>query len=289
MDELLNSPWVNYITALAIMAMTILVATIFSRVFGRFLRKSSHELINDPTKYQFLRYALTAVIYLVGFGMAIFSIPVLRTLASSMLAGAGILAVVLGFASQAALANVVAGTFIVIFKPFRLNDRITIKDTLSGVVEDITLRHTVIRNFENRRIIVPNSVMSNEILINADLIESKVCKWLHFDISYDSDIDLARKIMQEEVGAHPNLIDNRNPEEIEAGKPLVLVKVLSLGDFSVRLRAWAWAEDNGKAFELETDLLESIKKRFDREGIEIPFPYRTVVFKKDMGNKLPEV
>ena len=279
MNHLLSGPLGEYLIAGIIMALTVLAATIFSKLFGRFIRKTAKELINDPTKYQFLRYALTAVIYLVGFGLAIYTIPPLRTLASSMLAGAGILAVVVGFASQSALSNVVAGAFIVIFKPFRLNDRITIKDTLSGVVEDITLRHTVIRNFENRRIIVPNSIISNEILINADLVESKVCKWLHLDISYDSDIDLARKIIQEEVAAHPNLIDNRKPEEIESGKPLVPVRVIALADFSVKLRAWAWAEDNPKAFELETDLLESIKKRFDREGIEIPFPYRTIVFK----------
>lgn len=284
MNKLFSGPLGEYLIAGIIMALTILAASIFSRLFGRFIRKTAKELINDPTKYQFLRYALTAVIYLVGFGLAIYTIPPLRTVASSMLAGAGILAVVVGFASQSALSNVIAGAFIVIFKPFRLNDRITIKDNLSGVVEDITLRHTVIRNFENRRIIVPNSIMSNEILINADLVDSKVCKWLHLDISYDSDIDLARKIIQEEVAAHPNLIDNRKPEDIEAGKPLVPVRVIALGDFSVRLRAWAWTEDNPKSFELETDLLESIKKRFDREGIEIPFPYRTVVFKQEKEN-----
>lgn len=274
--------WEPYVFATVTCILTIIVASVFNRVLARLIRKSSVEIIHDPTKYQFLRYAITASIYLVGFGLAIYTIPALRSVASSMLAGAGILAVTVGFASQAALSNIVSGAFIVIFKPFRVNDRIVIKDTMSGVVEDITLRHTVIRNFENRRIVIPNSIISNEVVINSDLIESKVCKWLHFGVSYDADIDLARQIIQEEVVAHPNFTDNRTPEDIEAGKPLVPVRVISLGDFSVNLRAWAWAADTAAAFEMETDLLESIKKRFDVAGIEIPFPYRTVVYKKNL-------
>ncbi len=274
--------WEPYVFATVTCILTIIVASVFNRVLARLIRKSSVEIIHDPTKYQFLRYAITASIYLVGFGLAIYTIPALRSVASSMLAGAGILAVTVGFASQAALSNIVSGAFIVIFKPFRVNDRIVIKDTMSGVVEDITLRHTVIRNFENRRIVIPNSIISNEVVVNSDLIESKVCKWLHLGISYDADIDLARQIIQEEAAAHPNFVDNRQPEDIEAGKPLVPVRVISLGDFSVNLRAWAWAADTAAAFEMETDLLESIKKRFDAAGIEIPFPYRTVVYKKDL-------
>ena len=98
-------------------------------------------------------------------------------------------------------------------------------------------------------------------------------------ISYDSDIDLAKKIMAEEVGKHPLYIDNRSEEDIEAGEPLVRVRLISMGDFSINLRAWAWANHQADGFVLQCDTLESIKKRFDAEGIEIPFPYRTLVFK----------
>jgi small conductance mechanosensitive channel len=59
----------------------------------------------------------------------------------------------------------------------------------------------------------------------------------------------------------------------------VPVRVLSLGDFSVNLRAWAWTQNSADGFVLTCDLTESIKKRFDAEGIEIPFPYRTLVYK----------
>lgn len=270
---------------IGIIIATIIIASIFSRLFGRFIKKSSIIIRNDPTNYQFLRHSITAVIYLIGFGMAVYAMPNLRGVANSLLAGAGILAIAVGFASQQALSNVVSGVFIVVFKPFRVNDRLIIRNTLNGVVEDITLRHTVIRDFNNRRIIIPNNIISEEVIINADFNDDKICKWVEIGISYDSDIDKARQIMQEEALHHPMRIDNRTPEQIEKGVPELLVRLIALGDFAVTLRAYVWAKDNADAFAMGCDLLESIKKRFDREGIEIPFPYRTLVFKDQKLSK----
>lgn len=258
---------------------TIIVAYLVNRFFNRLIRKSTADMRNDPTNYQFLKHAIVAVIYLVGISLAIYALPSLRALASSLLAGAGILAVAVGFASQHALSNIISGVFIIIFKPFRVNDRINVRE-FGGVVEDITLRHTVIRNFENRRILIPNSVISNEVVTNSDFGDEKICKWIDIGISYDSDVDLARKLMREEVMAHPLLVDPRTPAQIDAGEVQVPVRVIMLGDSSVNLRAWAWAKDNADAFAMGCDLFESIKKRFDQEGVEIPFPHRTLVQKK---------
>jgi small conductance mechanosensitive channel len=166
------------------------------------------------------------------------------------------------------------------FKPFRVNDRIILRDTLSGVVEDITLRHTVIRNFENRRIVIPNAIISNEVLINADLGDEKICRFLEIGISYDSDIDLAKKIIFEEVRQHKDYYDVRTLEDILNGIPEVTIRVISMGDSSVNIRAWVWAVNSATGFAMHCDLLESIKKRFDKEGVEIPFPHRTIVEKK---------
>ena len=267
-----------FVLAVAIIAGTVILAAIISRLFRRLIKRSTDDMRNDPTNYVFLRHLIIGLIYLVGFGIAIYTVPELRGLASSMLAGAGILAVAVGFASQHALSNIISGMFIVIFKPFRVNDRITVRG-LSGVIEDITLRHTVIRNFENRRIIIPNSVISDEILVNADFGDERICKWIEVGISYESDIDRAKAIMREEAMAHPLLIDARSPEEVEAGEPIVQVRLLALQDSGVLLRAWCWTEGQADSFVLGCDLYESIKKRFDREGIEIPYPHRTVVQK----------
>lgn len=208
-------------------------------------------------------------------------------LASSLLAGAGVLAVALGFASQHALGNIISGVFIVIFKPFRVNDRISLGN-LTGIVEDITLRHTVIRDFENKRIIIPNSKISDEILINADFEDGKICKWIDFGISYDSEIEKAKEIIKNQIVNHPLSIDNRTPIEIAEGVAIVDVKVIALGDSSVNLRGFAWVKNSVDAFDMGCDLLESIKLQFDKDGIEIPFPHRTLVYKDNQVSKEKE-
>lgn len=274
-----------YVIAVGIILVTIIVSYFFNRFFNRFMKKSSLILKNDPTNYLFLRHAITAVIYMIGFGMAIFQIETLKAVAGSLLAGAGILAVAVGFASQHALSNIISGIFIILFKPYRINDRITVKDTLQGMVEDITLRHTVIRDFQNRRIVIPNSIISNEIIINSDLMDEKICRWIEIGISYDSNIQKAKEIMREEAQKHPLHIDNRSPEQIQEGVEEIPVRVISFGESSINLRAWVWAANQADAFVINCDLLESIKARFDEEGIEIPFPYRTLVFKNELSVK----
>jgi small conductance mechanosensitive channel len=246
---------------------TMLVAFIVDRFWGRLIKRSTAIMKNDPTNYQFFRHALTFVIYTVGFSMAIYVMPNLRTIANSLLAGAGILAVAVGFASQHALSNIISGVFI---------------RELQGIVEDITLRHTVIRDFENRRILIPNAVISNEIIINADFEDGRILKWIEMDITYDSDIDLAKEIMREEILAHPLNIDGRSAEQMEAGKTQVEVRVIQLGSYFVKVRAWAWAKDQSDAFNMACDLNESIKKRFDAANIRFPDLYHSLVSKPDI-------
>ena len=264
-----------------ILFFTIAFGAISSRLFRRAIKKTEKEGgHSDLTNLKFLKRGINVLIYLVGIGFSIYVVPEFRVIAKGMFASAGLLAIAVGFAAQQALSNIVSGVFIVIFKPYKIGDRLSIQTDLNGVVEDINLRHTVIRNFENKRIIIPNSVISNEVLINSNYGDDKIIKWIDFSISYDSDIDLARKIMKEEVEAHPNFIDGRNEEQIAAEEEIIPVRLISFGDSSVNLRAWVWAEDPPKAFVMGTDLNESIKKRFDKEGIEIPFPYRTLVYKE---------
>lgn len=276
-QEFLNS--FTYIGLfISIIVGTVITASVLNRIFRRILNKSSAAIQNDPTNYQFLRHALVALVYVIGFSWAIYMMPNMRAIASSLLAGAGILAVAVGFASQHALSNIVSGIFIVIFKPFRVNDRLRIQ-TMSGIVEDITLRHTVIRDFENRRILIPNSVISNEVLVNADFGDEKICKWIDLHLAPDSNIDRARAIIQEDAINHPYFLDNRTPEEITEGDPPVQVRIVGFGELGMHIRAWVWTYDNSKAFAMGCDLLESIKRRFDQEGIALAVPYRTIIFK----------
>lgn len=261
-----------------ILILTIVGASMVETFFTRAIRKTTSSG-GDPTSYKFLRYLSVFGVYFFGILLVTLAFPALRGIAQTALGGAGLVAVVLGIASQEALANLVGGVFIIAFKPFRVGDVIKITETLVGTVTDITLRHTIIRNYENKMIVIPNAIINKEKVTNYDLEEKKICQWIEIGISYDSDIDLAKKIMKEECESHPDIFDNRSNQDLRNGIPLVIVRVINLGDSSVTLRAWAWAWDFASAFVMKCELYESIKKRFDAEGIEIPFPHRTLVLK----------
>ena len=261
-----------------ILTATFVLAKVLNYIYKRFLEKSREKETENLTTFKFLEHSISVVIYVIGISFAISMIPFLKPVAQSIVGAAGIMAIAVGFAAQQALGNIVSGVFIVMSKPYQINDRISLSDGLRGVVEDISLRHTVIRNFENQRIIIPNSIISNQVLTNSNFTDKKICRLIDIGISYGSDINLAKKIMTEEIENHPLNFDNRTPEDIEKGTPKVMVRVLELKDSSVLLRAWAWAADTPDAFVMQCDVLESIKKRFETEDIVIPFQQRTISF-----------
>jgi small-conductance mechanosensitive channel len=192
---------------------------------------------------------------------------------------AGILAAAVGFGSQQAISNIVSGIFMVLFKPFRVGDHIDLGGENKGKVVDVSLRHTTIRNSENRMIIVPNSVLNNQSIINSSILHSATCALINVGIGYGSDINRAIVIIQEEATKHHLLIDNRTEAEKKTNIPQVIVRVIEWAESSINLRAWAWAANTDDAFILKCDLLHAIKERFEQEGIEIPFPYTNVIRK----------
>ncbi|WP_394340170.1 mechanosensitive ion channel family protein [Lutibacter citreus] len=179
----------------------------------------------------------------------------------------------------------ISGIFILIFKPFKISDIIEFNNGQKGVVEDITLRHTLIKDYENRRIVIPNSIISEETIINCNIQDEKIKKHIIFSISYDSNIDKAIEIIKKEALKHPLLIDNRSEEEKENNVPIVIVRVVELSDFSIDLKAYVWSSNNDEGFLIKCDLLKSVKEEFDKNNIEIPFPYRTIVYKNDIKNE----
>jgi small-conductance mechanosensitive channel len=269
------------IKAVIILVTATFLVRFFRLLLGRLVDRQSRFLKVDPTRYAFFKYVLTFFIYMIAVIVIFMMVPSLRKFGYTLFASAGILTVIVGFASQQAFSNIVSGTFIVVFKPFRVGDFIEVGG-YSGMVEDITLRHTVIRNFEYRRVVIPNSVISNETVLNSNLVEEDVRGHFEVGISYDSSIDLAMKIIAEEALNHPNCIDKRTKKEKKDGEPQVLIKVIELGEYSITIRAWVWTKGPMEFFDLKTDLYKSVKARFDKEGIEIPFPYRTLVYKKDL-------
>ena len=252
---------------------TVIVAHVINRALVTYFKFASDTLKIDETTYTVVRRILTITIYIIGIAVVITLIPGLPDLMLGMAAGAGIAAIVIGFAAQKVLSNVFGGISIAIYRPFRVGDVVEMEDEY-GTIEDITLRHTVIRTWQNKMQIIPNSRISEDTIINWTIEDLTVLWKVEFGISYDSDIDLARSIILDEIDKHPDVMHEEDKE--------AKVRVTELGDFAVKLRATFWVSDRPTAWGTGAEIRESVKKRFDREGVEIPFPYRTLVYKKDM-------
>lgn len=266
--------------------MVVIMSAVTINFIVRFLvtnyfKRESPRINVDPTTFSFVKNAFSFLVVIITFISVVYMIPSFKQIAVTLFAGAGILAAIVGFASQAAFSNIINGIFLVIFKPFRLGDLIEIgtKSEYVGRVEDITLRHTVIKNFENKRIIVPNSVISNEIIVNRSIVDEKVIRYLDITISFTADVDKAVSLIQEECMNHPLFTDPRTQEQKDANEDIVEVRVLGMAQYGIQLRAYVCGETSPESFVLVTDLYKIIKKRFDKEGVEIPLPYMNVILK----------
>ena len=100
--------------------------------------------------------------------------------------------VVIGFAAKGTLANLVAGFSLAVYRPIRIGDKVTLEEHY-GTVEDITLRHTIVRTWENKRLIIPNEKIDSMILLNHSIIDPKILCRVEMGVSYDTKIDLARR------------------------------------------------------------------------------------------------
>jgi small-conductance mechanosensitive channel len=196
------------------------------------------------------------------------AVPVLNRLATALLASVSIAAIVIGLAVQSTLSNLVAGIGLIFYRPFRLGDRVQVVAPTgleTGTVESVSLGYTVIQTWDNRRIVLPNAVIAQATTINLTAVDPRAMALVPYSIGYSADIDRARKIAVELAGAHAGVME------------VVGCPVVALSASSVDLVLRAWCADAGVAAGVKTDLLESIKSRFDAEGIEIPYSYQNVI------------
>lgn len=256
--------------AIAVLLVTWIVVKIVRFVVHRYWH-GNRLLRVDPTYVNFIKNLSTAGVYIVGFGFVIYNIPELRAFWVSLLASAGIIAAIIGFASQQAFSNIISGVFIVLFKPIRVDDTIEVDQRYIGVVEDITIRHVILRNARNQRIVIPNSVLSSATIINYDLKDAHICSHVEITLTPTSPLPQALAIMRRVSEAHPLCIDQRSPEQIDAEAPVVDAKVVSNTPQGILVRAYVWSEDAAKAFECRCDLYRDILTEFRKAGIEVAF------------------
>jgi small-conductance mechanosensitive channel len=197
----------------------------------------------------------------VAFGLADYG-DFLQSLAT--IAAAATLAI--GFALQDVIANFVAGVFIFTDRPFRIGDWIE-WDGNSGIVEDISFRVTRVRTFDNELLTVPNSHLTDGVIKNP-VAKGTLRLKVPFGIGYDDDVEAASEIIVSEAEANDEILDDPAPS----------VRLTNLGDSSVELTSRIWIENPSRADFVKTraDYTASVKERFDEEGIDIPYPNRTL-------------
>lgn len=266
---------------LVVIYLIVRILTAIAKYLFRHTMRKQAEKGMDVTKVMFLKQIVVTAIYIIGCATFLSLIPGMEKISNSILASAGILAMAVGLASQEALSNIVGGLFIIFTRPFKVGDFIKVDDEVVGTVIEITLRHTILRNVENRMILIPNSKINSATIINSSYGDSSTCAFIDIGVSYDTNLDQAIEVMREEIMKHKLLIDHRTGEEKKTGVPEVVIKVINLGDSAITLRAWAWASTATDAIIMKYDLFKSIKERFDKEKIEIPYPYFNQIVKNE--------
>ncbi|HOK57847.1 mechanosensitive ion channel domain-containing protein [Methanothrix sp.] len=220
------------------------------------LRAEHVEEERTRTFHIIIRRIVVAAIYLAGIALVILQIPQLYRIAVALLAGAGLAGLAIGFAAKDALSNLISGLFIAVFQPIRVGDYVTFRNDY-GYVEDITLRHTVICTWDKRRIVVPNSVISTEVIVNWSMRDPVSVWTVDFLIQDASKIDRAKSIILEIARSQPHVL-----KELEL--KVLLVESSKDGD---RLRLYFNSPNRDLAFETGCQILEEAKKIFMREGI----------------------
>lgn len=262
----------------AIIAAAWLVERIIYLILRRGYARRKAKGRDEFTQYRFLRNAVRTVVVVCAFFAVVYAIPSLRSFAFTLFAGAGLLVAILGFAAQKAFSDIISGIFIVAFKPFRVGDVIQVgQQGLFGTVEDINLRHTTILTFENRRVVIPNSIIGEERIVNSSIKEEATCQYVEIPVAVDADISKARKIMQSECMDHPVQFDKRSNAEKAAGEPEVPVRLVDIRDGMVTLRAYVWAADPVNARLMRYELYERILHQFLKEHIPVAVPMRHLV------------
>jgi small conductance mechanosensitive channel len=255
-EELITFYGLKIIAALVIIIAGRWVAKGIERLIGRILTRRNA----DQTIVSFVQH-LSYVALLVFVVIAALAQLGIQT--TSFIAVIGAAGLAIGLALQGSLANFAAGFLMIIFKPFKAGDFIEGGGAV-GVVEKIEVFTTTIVTVDNKVVIIPNAKMIGENIINYTSKENRRVD-INFGVSYGDDIDKVRKCIQDVISTDSRII--KDPEAS------IIVKELADSSVVFQLRAWVKGSDYWGVY---FDVMEAVKKRFDAEGISIPFPQRDV-------------
>jgi len=231
-----------------------------ARMVTRFLRKVMQTQEVDKILESFVCNLVYWALMLFVIIAAITQVGVETT---SMIAVLGAAGLAVGLALQGSLANFAAGVLIVMFRPYRVGDYVEAAG-IAGTVLQVQILTTILKTPDNKQIVVPNGQIMGSIITNYSANDTRRVDMV-VGVSYSDDLDQVHKVLRELVDADERVLK----------EPECVIAVSELADSSVNfvLRPWTATADY---WNLKFDLTERIKKRFDQEGISIPFPQQDV-------------
>ena len=274
MKEFLDKYLDKFISIVVIVAITVVVNRVLVELINRTIRRKRKK--NVTTLLMFIKRIKKLILYSLMVLLCLEQFDAFHKFSITVLSGLGIGSVVLGLAAQESMKNFFGSLALVIGDAYEVGDFIECSmQGVSGTVEDITMRHTIIRTINNRRVIIPNCQMNSYIIENFNYKDNENVKLVDYSISYEADIDKAISIIKDEMKKLYRPSKKGINKDVEFPK----VRVASWNDSSISLRAWVWGKDNNDVYDNMYKLNYVIKKRFDEENIEIPYPH-VVVTKK---------
>lgn len=236
------------------------VGRFFANFFAKIIFRAMSKTHMDATLTDFVRNAAYA------FLLAIVVIAALNALGvetTSLVAVLGATGLAVGLSLRDQISNFGAGVLIVLLRPFKVGDSVTLAGQ-SGSVLTIQIFQTILKTYDNLTIMIPNSKVMNGEIINFSLMGTRMIP-LTIGISYESDIKKAKDIALKIMNEHENVLKDPKPT----------CGVLELGDSSVNLFVRSWTT-TANWWITKADLLENIKINFEQNGISIPYPQMDV-------------
>lgn len=245
-----------------------LVLLVLFKVTNFLTRKLAGVMRKRKLDEAIVRVSETWARRLIKFALFIVFIAYLGLETSSITAAIASLGVTIGLALQGSLSNIAGGIVLLVMHPYRVGDEITL-DGNTGTVEDIKLFYTYLRTSDNKLIIIPNSTAANDEIVNNTTRPTRRVD-LVFSIAYDSDYEKAKALILECVKASGYALGD--PE------PFVGVEAHAASSVDVVVKFWVPTE---KYYDAQYYMREAVKRAFDANGIEIPYPQIEVHTKAD--------
>ncbi len=282
--EILSGKLINWTELIIKSLPNILVASfvllsfwLFSRGARSIVKKLVPKLSLNKALGNLLVSIIGIIVSVVGIFIALEILNLEKTV-TSLLAGAGVIGLALGFAFQEIASNFVSGIFIAIKEPYKIGDIVKTKDFF-GEIQKINLRTTIIKTFEGLHVVIPNKFLFTEAFTNFTLTPTRRVE-IQVGVSYGDDLEKVEQVSKKAV------------EEIEGRLKNHPVEVFfrEFGSSSVNLvvRFWINYPDNNSIFKATNQAIKNIKMSFDQNDITIPFPIRTLDFGIKGGRRISE-